>query len=131
MAEFSGRGARAGAVTRADVARFAGVSTAVVSYVVNGGPKPVVEVTAARVRDAVTRLGYRPKQHRAGSRAPSARTLGLVVPDSTNAFYAEYAHQIQRAAGELGYALLMTNSGVDSTSSCAARSICATARSMG
>ena len=36
-----------------------------------------------------------------------------MVPDSTNAFYAEYAHQIQRAAGELGYALLMTNSGFD------------------
>ena len=37
------------AVTRAEVARLAGVSTAVVSYVVNGGPKRVSPDTAARV----------------------------------------------------------------------------------
>ena len=35
----------AGRVTRADVARYAGVSGAVVSYVVNGGPRPVAPAT--------------------------------------------------------------------------------------
>jgi LacI family transcriptional regulator len=47
-------------VTRDDVARQAGVSTAVVSYVVNNGPKPVAPKTAARVRDAIALDPARP-----------------------------------------------------------------------
>ncbi|MCB8813878.1 LacI family DNA-binding transcriptional regulator, partial [Escherichia coli] len=39
--------------TRNDVAALAGVSTAVVSYVVNNGPKRVAEETAIRVRQAI------------------------------------------------------------------------------
>ena len=50
-------------VTLADVARFAGVSTAVVSYVVNDGPRPVAPATADRVRNAISVLGYRPNSH--------------------------------------------------------------------
>ena len=46
------------AATRADVARYAGVSTAVVSYVVNEGPRRVAPDTAARVRAAVQALDY-------------------------------------------------------------------------
>ena len=104
---------RAGAVTRADVARYAGVSDAVVSWVVNGGPKSVSEATAARVRDAVDRLGYRPNTTARALALGSTKILGLVVPDSTNPFYAEYAVAIQRAAAELGYALLTVSAGSD------------------
>ena len=103
---------RAGA-TRNDVARLAGVSTAVVSYVVNGGPRPVSETTAARVRDAIERLGYRPNTTARALAVGSTKTIGLVVPDSTNPFFAEYAWQIQRAATDLGYAVLITNTGFD------------------
>ena len=46
--------------TRDDVARLAGVSSAVVSYVVNDGPRPVAAATKARVLDAIDKLGYRP-----------------------------------------------------------------------
>ena len=103
---------RAGA-TRSDVARLAGVSTAVVSYVVNGGPRPVSATTAARVRDAIDRLGYRPNTTARALAVGSTKTIGLVVPDSTNPFFAEYAWQIQRAATDLGYAVLITNTGFD------------------
>jgi LacI family transcriptional regulator len=106
-------GTRRQGVTRADVARLAGVSTAVVSYVVNGGPRPVSDVTAARVRDAIERLGYRPNTTARALAVGSTKTLGLVVPDSTNAFFAEYAWQIQRVATGLGYAVLITNTGFD------------------
>jgi LacI family transcriptional regulator len=51
------------AVTRADVARYAGLSTAVVSYVMNGGPRKVAPKTAARVREAIAWLDYRPNVH--------------------------------------------------------------------
>ena len=46
--------------TRDDVARLAGVSSAVVSYVVNNGPRPVAEATRHRVEQAIAKLGYRP-----------------------------------------------------------------------
>ncbi|MFT4295490.1 MAG: LacI family DNA-binding transcriptional regulator [Micropruina sp.] len=113
MGEDGTLGERPAAVTRTDVARYAGVSTAVVSYVVNGGPKPVSEATTARVLDAVARLGYRPNRTARALALGSTKTLGLVVPDNTNPFYAEYTLAIQQAATDLGYALLITNSGFD------------------
>jgi LacI family transcriptional regulator len=103
---------RAG-VTRDDVARLAGVSTAVVSYVVNGGPRPVSEATAVRVRDAIERLGYRPNTTARALAVGSTKTIGLVVPDSTNPFFAQYAWELQSAATDLGYAVLITNTGFD------------------
>jgi LacI family transcriptional regulator len=99
------------AVTRTDVARLAGVSTAAVSFVVNGGPKRVSEATARRVLDAVEELGYRPNRTARALSSGSTKTLGLVVSDTTNPFYAEYTLQLQLAAAELGYALLMTAGG--------------------
>ena len=43
--------------TRDDVARLAGTSTAVVSYVVNGGPRNVRPETRKRVLEAIEQLG--------------------------------------------------------------------------
>ena len=61
MATKAGGKVTTKAITRNDVARYAGVSSAVVSYVVNDGPKPVAAATAARVRvQRSTFLGYRP-----------------------------------------------------------------------
>jgi LacI family transcriptional regulator len=104
---------RGSAVTRADVARYAGVSDAVVSWVVNGGPKSVSEATTTRVRDAIETLGYRPNSTARALALGSTRTLGLVVPDTTNPFYAEYAVALQRVAADLGYALLTISTGSD------------------
>lgn len=97
-------------VTRADVARYAGVSSAVVSYVINDGPKPVAERTAARVRAAIDLLGYRPNVSARALRGGSTRVLGLVVSDIGNPFFAEFALQIEAEAGARGHALMMANS---------------------
>lgn len=99
-----------GQVTRKDVARYAGVSTAVVSYVVNGGPKKVAPATEAKVQDAIRVLGYRPNAAARALKLGSSETIGLVVPDNTNPFYSLLAHAVEDAAAELGYALLLTNS---------------------
>ena len=96
-------------VTRADVARYAGVSTAVVSYVMNDGPKPVAAATAARVRRAIEVLGYRPNLSARALRSGSTRMLALVVSDISNPFFADYALQVQAEAGSRGYAVLMAN----------------------
>jgi LacI family transcriptional regulator len=99
-----------GPVTRKDVARFAGVSTAVVSYVVNGGPKKVAPATEAKVQDAIRRLGYRPNAAARALKLGSSETIGLVIPDNSNPFFSLLAHAVEDAAAELGYALVLTNS---------------------
>jgi LacI family transcriptional regulator len=98
------------APTRTDVARLAGVSTAVVSYVVNGGPKKVAPATEARVREAIAALGYRPNAAARALKLGSSEMLGMIVPDTTNPFFVMLAHAIELAAAERGYALLIANS---------------------
>ncbi len=107
------QGNRARVVTRSDVARLAGVSSAVVSYVVNDGPRPVAVETAARVRDAIELLGYRPNASARALKLGTTGVLGLVVPDSSNPFYAELALEIERVATGSGLALLVASSNSD------------------
>ena len=102
-----------GKATRTDVARYAGVSTAVVSYVINGGPKPVAAATAARVREAIQALQYQPNATARALTVGSARLLGMIVPDSTNPYFAELTDIIAQAAAARGYALLTANSRTD------------------
>ncbi|MGI3785204.1 MAG: LacI family DNA-binding transcriptional regulator, partial [Janthinobacterium lividum] len=74
--------------TAAEVARLAGVSPAVVSYVLNGGPRPVAPATAERVREAVRQLDYRPNRAARALRVGSTGMVGLILPSVTNPFFA-------------------------------------------
>ena len=104
---------RTRAVTRADVARYAGVSTAVVSYVVNNGPKPVAAHTAARVREAIDLLNYRPNVNAQALRRGTTEMLGLILSDATNPFFVELATAVGSAAHARGYAMMMGASNGD------------------
>lgn len=101
------------AVTRNDVARTANVSPGVVSYVLNGGPRPVSAAARKRVLDAVQALGYRPDGLARSLKIGRTKTLGLVVPDASNPFFAELALAIEDAAYARGYAVMMCNSADD------------------
>lgn len=98
-------------VTRDDVARLAGVSVAVVSYVLNDGPRRVAPATAERVRRAVAELGYRPSRLAAALRSGRSRTLGLITPDTTHPYLALLTRAVEDAAFARGYLLLVGNSG--------------------
>jgi LacI family transcriptional regulator len=50
-------------ITQDDVARLAGVTRSIVSYVINDGPRKVSESTRDRVLAAIKELGYRPNKH--------------------------------------------------------------------
>lgn len=100
-------------VTLADVARYAGVSTAVVSYVVNDGPRPVAPATAARVRNAIATLGYRPNSHARALVSGRTGILGLVHPGTGNPFFGEYNDVLYGTATRNGVALLTANSAGD------------------
>jgi LacI family transcriptional regulator len=96
-------------VRRADVARLAGTSPAVVSYVLNGGPRGVSANTRARVLQAVEQLGYHPNGIARSLRMSRTMTLGLVVPDTSNPFFAELGRAIEEAAFAQGFTLLVGN----------------------
>ncbi|MBA0053100.1 LacI family transcriptional regulator [Streptomyces sp. AJS327] len=97
-------------VTRDDVAKLAGTSTAVVSYVINDGPRPVAPATRERVLAAIKTLGYRPD--RVAQAMASRRTdlIGLIVPDARQPFFAEMAHAVEQVAAARGKMVLVGNS---------------------
>lgn len=94
------------AVTRSDVARLAGVSPAVVSYVINDGPRPVSPATRARVESAIRELGYRPNAIASALRGGATRSVGLLTPGQHNPYYAELVESVERRFTELGYLVL-------------------------
>ncbi|MFC7309626.1 LacI family DNA-binding transcriptional regulator [Streptomyces monticola] len=96
--------------TRQDVARLAGTSPSVVSYVLNNGPRSVAPATRERVLSAVAELGYRPNAVARSLRMNQTMTLGLVVPDAANPFFAELARALEDHAWAAGYTLLVGNS---------------------
>lgn len=97
----------------ADVARRAGTSTAVVSYVVNAGPRPVAIATRSRVERAISDLGYRRDPLASALSAGRTNLVGLLVPDSTNAFFSEMAQHIEREARARGLLMLLGNTSYD------------------
>jgi len=98
---------------REDVARLAGVSDAVVSYVLNGGPRPVAEATRARVLAAVAELRYRPNASARALRLARTNVLGLLIADITNPYFSEFALRVQDRAYARGYGLMIANNGED------------------
>lgn len=103
----------AAAVTRTDVARLAGVSTAVVSYVINDGPKRVAPQTAERVRKAIADLRYQPNANARALTTGSPRLLGFIAPDLTNSFFAELSDAVGLAAAAHGFDLIVASTGDD------------------
>lgn len=77
-----------------DVAREAGVSIAVVSRVMNDGSGPVAVQTRARVVEVIERLGYRPRAAARELQQQSSTTIGLVLADLTNPFFARLADRV-------------------------------------
>ena len=98
------------AVTRSDVARAAGVSPAVVSYVLNDGPRPVSSAARARVLEAVARLDYRPNAIASALRGGSTQTIGFLTPNRSNPFFGELADALERTLTEHGYLVLAGSS---------------------
>ena len=100
-------------VTRTDVARHAEVSAAVVSYVVNDGPRNVAPETRARVLESIRVLGYRPNAAARSLKIGVTEIIGLVMPDTTNPFYAAYARDVEKAAASRGLSVIVVNSALD------------------
>ena len=72
-----------------DIAEKVGVSTALVSYVINGQEKEkrVGKEFVKKIRDAAAELNYQPNQIARSLRRGSTKTLGLIVADIANPFF--------------------------------------------
>lgn len=91
----TGDGQRRATVT--DVARRAGVSTATVSRVLNRN-YPVAEATRERVESAMRELGYVVNAHARALAGVSNRTVGIIVNEVIDPFYAYIARGVEREA---------------------------------
>ncbi len=90
-----------------DVAAAARVSPAAVSRYLNGSlslPYP----TAERIDHAVRRLDYRPNPHARRLSLGRSETIGLVLPDIANPFFARLAAAIEEAADRAGLGLVLS-----------------------
>lgn len=96
--------------TMRDVAERAGTSTAVVSYVLNDGPRPVSTETKAKVLQAASDLGYQMNAAAQSLRRGKTRSVGLVVPDICNPYFAELARAIEDEVNAQGSILLIADS---------------------
>src|SRR5215218_986507 len=96
-------------VTIQDVAVRSGVSISTVSRVVTGSVA-VEPATAERVREAIAALGYRPNLLARSLRRRVTHTIGLLVPDNSNPFFAEVARAIEDEGFAEGYSVVLCNS---------------------
>lgn len=96
------------AVTIHDVAALAGVSAATASRVLSGHPATSLD-SRTRVAAAATELGFRPNAQARSLRKTRTDTIGVVVSDIRNPFFAEIAHTAEQRAREAGLATLLCN----------------------
>jgi LacI family transcriptional regulator len=95
-----------------EVAEQAGVSYATVSHVINN-TRLVSQETRERVLTAMAALDYRPNALARSLRQGKTNTLGLVLPDSANPFFAEISRSIEDEAFKKGYSVFLCNTELD------------------
>lgn len=92
-----------------DVASKAQVSIATVSRVVNKSLHKVNRTTRDRVLAAISELDYRPNALAKGLLMKKTMTIGIIIPDISNPYYAEIVRGIQDVADREGYAVTLHN----------------------
>ncbi len=91
-----------------DIAARAKVSPTTVSFVLNGKAteKRISKAVIARVKNIVKEMNYKPNQMARGLRTGSTHTLGLMVEDISNPFFARLAKTIEDEAEQYGYEVI-------------------------
>lgn len=100
-----------------DIATALGVSNATVSLVINGKEKEgrVGHEMAEKIRAKAKELNYEPNNLARSLRIGRSETIGLIVADISNTFFATLAFHIQEYAEKLGYTIVITNTNEDTS----------------
>ena len=95
-----------------DIAEAAGVSTALVSFVLNGKRKEyrVGEETAQRILKIANDMNYQPNLAAKSLRSGKTKTIGLVVSDKSNPFFSQLARVLEDEAAKQNYTVLFGSS---------------------
>jgi LacI family transcriptional regulator len=99
-------------VTLRDVAQYAGVSVTTVSNVVRGWTY-VADDTRLKVQNAIRDLGYSPHPIAQGLRTGQMQTIGFIVPDLANPYFASIVSVAEDVAQEQRYTVIVFNSHED------------------
>ncbi|WP_095052165.1 LacI family DNA-binding transcriptional regulator [Pseudomonas sp. Irchel s3b2] len=92
-----------------DVAALAGISYTTVSHVVNK-TRPVSDEVRIKVEAAIKSLDYVPSAVARSLKAKTTATIGLLVPNSLNPYFAELARGIEDYCERNGYCVILCNS---------------------
>ncbi len=95
-----------------DVAELAGVATMTVSRVLNNSA-PVTEETRERVHQAIRQLNYKPNPVARSLRQAKSNSIGIIVPNFYDPFFAQCAHAISLVAKKYRYSISVTISDED------------------
>lgn len=95
-----------------DIAQEAGVSTALVSYVLNGKEKEsrVGPEIATKIRAIAVALNYQPNHLAKSLRSGKTQTIGLIIADISNPFFANIARIVEDEAKRNGYTVIIGSS---------------------
>jgi LacI family transcriptional regulator len=99
--------------TMNDVASLAGVALGTVSKVLNGDATVKAELRD-RVLDACERLRYQRNRIAASLRSRQTQTIGIIIPDILNTFYAALVEKLENLASAAGYTVVIVTTGEDS-----------------
>lgn len=92
-----------------DVAKHAGVSIATVSHVINNTRYVSPEV-CEKVEQAMAAVNYIPNNMARALRSDKTNTIGVLIPDITNPFFATIVKTLEEALGQKGYSMLLCHS---------------------
>ena len=94
-------------ITIKDIAAATGLSPTTISLVLNERPNRVAESTKELIRRKAAELGYTPNQAAVLLKTSRSYTLGLIVPDIRNDYYASYAQGMEDACQENAWTLIL------------------------
>lgn len=94
-----------------DIAKALGISTATVSIVLSGKYKEgrVSKTLAQKVIEKAEEMDYKPNSLARSLRVGKTNTIGLIVADISNPFFASLAFYIQANAEDQGYIVIIAN----------------------
>ncbi|PAB28692.1 LacI family DNA-binding transcriptional regulator [Pseudomonas savastanoi] len=90
-----------------DVARVAKVSIGTVSAVINKGGTSVAPHTREHVLRCITELGFEPNNAARSLKRQRISSIGFIVPDLKNSFFADVAEGIQSALDNVDFLLVL------------------------